>query len=150
MMADMYGRMTTACQKKCVPPKYKDAELNKGEAVCLDRCVAKYLDIHERIGKKTNIYDHTRRGNHAENAGTDAEIGFIVIVIGLYYSIPLDLHRFNFCLLKYFMRKAQSESIGFPSGYFMRQVQSPKVFICMRFLLNGFTDFSTEHVVNLS
>lgn len=24
----------------------------KGEAVCLDRCVAKYLDIHERIGKK--------------------------------------------------------------------------------------------------
>lgn len=24
----------------------------KGEAVCLDRCVAKYLDVHERIGKK--------------------------------------------------------------------------------------------------
>lgn len=24
----------------------------KGESVCLDRCVAKYLDIHERIGKK--------------------------------------------------------------------------------------------------
>ena len=23
----------------------------KGEAVCLDRCVAKYLDIHEKIGK---------------------------------------------------------------------------------------------------
>lgn len=26
--------------------------LGKGESVCLDRCVAKYLDIHERIGKK--------------------------------------------------------------------------------------------------
>lgn len=24
----------------------------KGENVCIDRCVAKYLDIHERIGKK--------------------------------------------------------------------------------------------------
>lgn len=24
----------------------------KGECVCIDRCVAKYLDIHERIGKK--------------------------------------------------------------------------------------------------
>jgi import inner membrane translocase subunit TIM10 len=48
--------MSTACQKKCVPPKYKDAELNKGEAVCLDRCVAKYLDVHDRIGKKlTNM-----------------------------------------------------------------------------------------------
>ncbi|KAK2723604.1 hypothetical protein QYM36_002071 [Artemia franciscana] len=52
MMSDMYNRMTSACQKKCIPPKYKDAELAKGEAVCIDRCVAKYLDVHERVGKK--------------------------------------------------------------------------------------------------
>lgn len=52
MMADMYNRMTVACQKKCIPPKYKDADISKGEAVCLDRCVAKYLEIHDRIGKK--------------------------------------------------------------------------------------------------
>ena len=44
--------MSTICQKKCVPPKYKEADLNKGEAVCLDRCVAKYMEIHDRIGKK--------------------------------------------------------------------------------------------------
>lgn len=44
--------MTSACQKKCIPPKYKDAELTKGEGVCLDRCVAKYIDIHDKIGKK--------------------------------------------------------------------------------------------------
>ncbi|XP_077996089.1 mitochondrial import inner membrane translocase subunit Tim10-like [Glandiceps talaboti] len=52
MMADMYNRMTSACQKKCVPPKYKEGDLTKGESVCLDRCVAKYLDVHERLGKK--------------------------------------------------------------------------------------------------
>lgn len=52
MMADMYNRMTAACQKKCIPPKYKEAELGKGESVCLDRCVAKYLEIHEQIGRK--------------------------------------------------------------------------------------------------
>lgn len=45
-------RMTTACHRKCVPPHYKEAELTKGEAVCLDRCVAKYLDLHERLGRK--------------------------------------------------------------------------------------------------
>lgn len=45
-------RMSAACQKKCVPPKYKEAELSKGESVCLDRCVAKYMEIHDRIGKK--------------------------------------------------------------------------------------------------
>ena len=44
--------MTTACQKKCIPSKYKDPDLTKGEAVCVDRCVAKYLEIHDRVGKK--------------------------------------------------------------------------------------------------
>lgn len=52
MMSDMYNRMTNACHKKCVPAHYRDSELSKGEAVCIDRCVAKYLDIHDRIGKK--------------------------------------------------------------------------------------------------
>lgn len=52
MMADMYNRLTSVCHKKCIAPSYGDAEIAKGEAVCLDRCVAKFLDIHERIGKK--------------------------------------------------------------------------------------------------
>lgn len=52
MMSDLYNRMTSACHRKCIPPKYMDSELGKGENVCIDRCVAKYLDIHERIGKK--------------------------------------------------------------------------------------------------
>lgn len=52
MMSDLYNRMTTSCHKKCIPPRYGDAELGKGEMVCIDRCVAKYLDVHERIGKK--------------------------------------------------------------------------------------------------
>ena len=52
MMSDLYNRMTAACHKKCIPPKYSDSDLGKGEMVCIDRCVAKYLDVHERIGKK--------------------------------------------------------------------------------------------------
>ncbi|CAK9805731.1 Mitochondrial import inner membrane translocase subunit Tim10 [Anthophora quadrimaculata] len=52
MMTDMFNRMTTACHKKCIPPKYATSELTKGESVCLDRCIAKYLDVQERIGKK--------------------------------------------------------------------------------------------------
>ena len=45
-------RLSSACHKKCIPPKYREAELQKGESVCIDRCVAKYLEVHERIGKK--------------------------------------------------------------------------------------------------
>ena len=50
-------RLSAACQKKCIPPKYPEADLNKGEAICLDRCVAKFLEVHDRIGKKlTQMY----------------------------------------------------------------------------------------------
>ena len=49
---DFIFRLTVACQKKCISPKYKEGDLTKGESVCLDRCVAKYLEIHDRIGKK--------------------------------------------------------------------------------------------------
>ncbi|VDM60364.1 unnamed protein product [Angiostrongylus costaricensis] len=52
MMSDMYRRMTTACQEKCIAKTFKEGELTKGEAVCLDRCVAKYLDVHEKLGKR--------------------------------------------------------------------------------------------------
>ncbi|XP_043256609.1 mitochondrial import inner membrane translocase subunit Tim10 [Colletes gigas] len=52
MMSDMYTRMTSACHRKCIPPKYLESELTKGESICLDRCVSKYLDVHERIGMK--------------------------------------------------------------------------------------------------
>lgn len=52
MMSDLYNRMTNSCHKKCIPPRYGEPELGKGESVCIDRCVAKYLDIHEKIGKK--------------------------------------------------------------------------------------------------
>lgn len=52
MMTDMYNRMSNACQKKCISTNYHEAELQKGESVCLDRCIAKYFEIHETIGKK--------------------------------------------------------------------------------------------------
>ncbi|XP_067211053.1 mitochondrial import inner membrane translocase subunit Tim10 [Linepithema humile] len=52
LMSDMYNRMTSACHRKCIASKYAEAELGKGESICLDRCIAKYLDVHERIGKK--------------------------------------------------------------------------------------------------
>ena len=44
MMTDMYARLTSACHKKCIAPKYREAELQKGESVCIDRCVAKVRD----------------------------------------------------------------------------------------------------------
>jgi len=52
MMSDMYNRLMLTCHDKCISSKYNEADVSKGEAVCLDRCVAKFLEIHDRVGRK--------------------------------------------------------------------------------------------------
>lgn len=44
-------RLTKACAKKCVPNEYRESELNKGESVCLDRCAAKFFDVHMKVSE---------------------------------------------------------------------------------------------------
>lgn len=39
-----------ACQDKCIPRKYHDGDLHKGEQKCIDRCVAKYISIQTMVG----------------------------------------------------------------------------------------------------
>ena len=52
MLSDMYNKLSDSCRTKCIATEIKEPELVKGEAVCLDRCVAKYLELHDTIGKK--------------------------------------------------------------------------------------------------
>lgn len=42
-------RLTQSCYKKCIPPNYQESELNKGESVCLDRCVSKFFDVNNKV-----------------------------------------------------------------------------------------------------
>lgn len=56
IITDMFQRMNSSCMKKCISPKYRDPDLSKGESVCIDRCVAKFVDVHTRIGKKVADY----------------------------------------------------------------------------------------------
>lgn len=67
-------RMTNSCHKKCVPPKYHESDLTKGESICIDRCVAKYFDIHDRVGKKlTAISTQQAQAQMAAAAAVAAE-----------------------------------------------------------------------------
>jgi hypothetical protein len=45
-------RILKACQDKCIPIKYHEPDLNKGEQKCIDRCVAKYISIQTMLGEK--------------------------------------------------------------------------------------------------
>lgn len=54
-------RLTSSCLKKCIPADYREAELNKAESVCLDRCVAKFFEVNMKVSEKMQGEAATRQ-----------------------------------------------------------------------------------------
>ncbi|CCJ29682.1 unnamed protein product [Pneumocystis jirovecii] len=52
--------ITDLFTSKCIPPNYTDSELNKGESVCIDRCVAKFFEVNAKIGEVCSIFQCAR------------------------------------------------------------------------------------------
>lgn len=50
-MADMFNKMVDSCHYKCIAQNYKEAEMNKAESVCVDRCSLKYMEMHDDVGR---------------------------------------------------------------------------------------------------
>lgn len=61
-MTHATARLVDTCTKKCIPKDYREAELNKGESVCLDRCVAKFFDVNIKVSEKMNETAAQRQG----------------------------------------------------------------------------------------
>ena len=47
----LHQKLISACWLKCIQ-KPKDGELSVGEMACIDRCVPKYLEAHDLVGKE--------------------------------------------------------------------------------------------------
>ncbi|KAB2580920.1 putative mitochondrial intermembrane space translocase subunit protein [Lasiodiplodia theobromae] len=62
MVSDMFNRLVSSCTKKCIPTTYREAELDKGESVCLDRCVSKFFDVHTKVSEKMQGEAAARQG----------------------------------------------------------------------------------------
>jgi mitochondrial import inner membrane translocase subunit TIM10 len=45
-------RLIDTCTLKCIPKDFHEGELNKGESVCIDRCVSKFLDATIKANEK--------------------------------------------------------------------------------------------------
>jgi import inner membrane translocase subunit TIM10 len=45
-------RLLKSCSSKCIDSTYREADLNKGESVCLDRCVAKFFEVNVKVSEK--------------------------------------------------------------------------------------------------
>lgn len=61
----MGKRLSQSCTKKCIPPEYREADLNKGESVCLDRCVSKFFEVNLKVSEKM-------QGEAAQKGGAGA------------------------------------------------------------------------------
>lgn len=55
----------SSCHAKCISPRYAEGDLNKGESVCIDRCVAKYFEVNKKVGEKLQT-----AGANAQQTGT--------------------------------------------------------------------------------
>jgi import inner membrane translocase subunit TIM10 len=51
-----------SCSKKCVDTSYREADLNKGESVCLDRCVSKFFEVNVKVSEKMQGEAQARGG----------------------------------------------------------------------------------------
>ncbi|KAI9842763.1 MAG: protein transporter tim10 [Sclerophora amabilis] len=52
MISDMFNRLVQSCTMKCIPTDYRESDLNKGESVCLDRCVSKMFEVNMKVSEK--------------------------------------------------------------------------------------------------
>ena len=62
-------RLVDTCTKKCVPAPYREGDLNKGESVCLDRCVAKFFDVNMKVSEKMQSEATQKGGAGAPGGG---------------------------------------------------------------------------------
>ncbi|KAI0314977.1 Tim10/DDP family zinc finger-domain-containing protein, partial [Amylostereum chailletii] len=52
MVTDIFNRIVTTCHTKCISTRYAEGDLNKGESVCIDRCVAKFFEANKKVGER--------------------------------------------------------------------------------------------------
>lgn len=56
-------RLVQSCTAKCIPNDYREADLNKGESVCLDRCVSKMFEVNIKVSEKMQQVSAARGGS---------------------------------------------------------------------------------------
>ncbi|TCD70053.1 protein transporter tim10 [Steccherinum ochraceum] len=52
MITDIFNKLVSSCHTKCIGTRYAEGDLNKGESVCVDRCVAKFFEVNKKVGEK--------------------------------------------------------------------------------------------------
>jgi import inner membrane translocase subunit TIM10 len=97
MVTDMFNRLSNSCTKKCIPMDYKEGELNKGESVCLDRCVSKFFEVNIKVstshcgGEAGLMHCRSRSRCRICSSRHEAAEWVLVVLAGLDNSQPVAL-----------------------------------------------------------
>lgn len=59
-----------SCHSKCIGTRYSEGDLNKGESVCIDRCVAKFFEVNKKVGEKMQNVGASAAGGAAPGGFT--------------------------------------------------------------------------------
>ncbi|KAK7678170.1 protein transporter tim10 [Cerrena zonata] len=51
MVTGMFNQLVEQCHSKCINKDYYEGDVNKAEALCLDRCVSKYFETNVKVGE---------------------------------------------------------------------------------------------------
>jgi len=70
MITDVFKRLVDSCHAKCISStplnhRYAEPDLLKGEAVCIDRCSAKFFEVNKVVGERMQVM-----GGAAQSSGT--------------------------------------------------------------------------------
>ena len=50
--------------------RYSEADLNKGESVCVDRCVAKFFEVNKKVGERMQALGANAQAGGGFGGGT--------------------------------------------------------------------------------
>ena len=58
----MLYSLLKSCSANCIDTSYHEADLNKGESVCLDRCGSKFFEVNVKVSEKMRGEAQGRQG----------------------------------------------------------------------------------------
>ncbi|CAO1631201.1 unnamed protein product [Sympodiomycopsis kandeliae] len=69
MITEIFNNLVSSCHSKCISTRYLEGDLNKGESVCIDRCVGKFFAVNQKVSDKMRDLNSQAQGGAGGGSG---------------------------------------------------------------------------------
>ncbi|PWN93811.1 hypothetical protein FA10DRAFT_264409 [Acaromyces ingoldii] len=70
MVTDTFNKLVSSCHAKCISQRFAEPDLNKGESVCIDRCVSKFFLVNKAVGERMQALGAANQGAGGGGGGS--------------------------------------------------------------------------------